>query len=77
MPVKHNLCQDLNRSHDEIQGRRAQDPHLDALIDKYANLDKQVLQAEAEARSDEELKKLKEKRVNLKDEISQRLVAPS
>lgn len=77
MPVNHDLYQDLRCTKEDIQQRRANDPHLNALFDKYSNIDGQVLKAEAAATADDELKKLKEKRLSIKDEISQKLAAQS
>ncbi|AMS17614.1 MULTISPECIES: DUF465 domain-containing protein [Pseudomonas] len=75
MPVPHDLYQDLSYSKEDIQQRRANDPHLNALFDKYSSIDDQVLKAEAAAAADEELKRLKEKRLLIKDEISEKLTA--
>ncbi|SFQ70838.1 hypothetical protein SAMN03159489_05038 [Pseudomonas sp. NFPP07] len=75
MPVPHDLYQDLSYSKEDIQQRRANDPHLNALFDKYSSIDDQVLKAEAAAAADDELKKLKEKRLLIKDEISEKLTA--
>ncbi|MDF2396034.1 DUF465 domain-containing protein [Pseudomonas protegens] len=77
MPVTHDLYQDLSCSKEDIQKRRASDPHLNALFDKYNIIDDQVLKAEAAAAADDELKKLKEKRLLIKDEISEKLTAGS
>ncbi|NBF04626.1 DUF465 domain-containing protein [Pseudomonas sp. Fl5BN2] len=77
MPVTHDLYQDLSCSKEDIQQRRASDPHLNALFDKYTSIDNQVLKAEAAAAADDELKKLKEKRLLIKDEISQKLTVRS
>lgn len=57
MPVTHDLYQDLSCSKEDIQQRRASDPHLNALFDKYTSIDDQVLKAEAAAAADDELKK--------------------
>jgi hypothetical protein len=73
MPVKHDLYQDLGLSKDEVDGRRAKNPHLNALFDKYKTVDELVVNAEKAAGSDEELKKLKEKRLLVKDEIAKLL----
>ncbi|MGC5702727.1 DUF465 domain-containing protein [Pseudomonas sp. NFXW11] len=75
MPVTHDLYQDLSCSKEDIQQRRASDPHLNALFDKYTRIDDQVLQAEAAAAADDEVRKLKEKRLQIKDEISDKLTA--
>lgn len=69
MPVKHDLYQDLGLSKEEVDGRRAKNPHLNALFDKYNTVDEQVVSAEKASGSDEELKKLKDKRLLVKDEI--------
>ena len=73
MPVKHDLYQDLGLSKEEVDGRRAKNPHLNALFDKYKTVDELVLSAEKAAGSDDELKKLKEKRLLVKDEIAKLL----
>lgn len=73
MPVKHDLYQDLGLSKEEVDGRRAKNPHLNALFDKYKSVDELVLNAEKAAGSDDELRKLKEKRLLVKDEIAQLL----
>ncbi|RON08726.1 hypothetical protein BK659_15260 [Pseudomonas brassicacearum] len=73
MPVNHDLYQDLSCSKEVIQQKRANDPHLNALLDKYSDIDKLVLKAEAQALADDEVRKLKEKRLSIKDEISRSL----
>jgi uncharacterized protein YdcH (DUF465 family) len=77
MPVTHDLYQDLSCSKEDIQQRRANDPHLNALFDKYSSIDDEVLKAEAAAAADDDLKKLKEKRLLIKDEIFQKITAHS
>ncbi|MBV4458115.1 DUF465 domain-containing protein [Pseudomonas sp. COR58] len=76
MPVPHDLFQDLKISKEEIQQRRTQDPLLDSLINKYSQADADVVKAEtatSDAPSDDALKKLKEKRLLVKDKIVQQL----
>ncbi|APC18843.1 YdcH family protein [Pseudomonas sp. NPDC087697] len=73
MPVNHDLYQDLSCSKEVIQQKRANDPHLNALLDKYSEIDNRVLKAEAQALADDEVRKLKEKRLSIKDEISRSL----
>ncbi|MNF41251.1 MULTISPECIES: DUF465 domain-containing protein [unclassified Pseudomonas] len=73
MPVKHDLYQDLSCSREVVQQKRANDPHLNALLDKYSVIDDLVLKAEASAQGDDDVRKLKEKRLSIKDEISQNL----
>ena len=73
MPVKHDLYQDLSHTRDEVQKLRASDPHLHALLDKYAAIDTQVLDAEAAAKADDQLTRLKAERLSIKDKIAGRL----
>ncbi|WP_285415799.1 DUF465 domain-containing protein [Pseudomonas sp. efr-133-TYG-5] len=80
MPVSHDLFQDLKISKEEIQQKRTEDPFLDSLINKYAQADAEVVKAEtatSDAPSDDVLKKLKEKRLLVKDKIVQQLQARS
>ncbi|MBX9408535.1 DUF465 domain-containing protein [Pseudomonas baetica] len=80
MPVPHDLFQDLSCTKEEIQQKRTQDPRLDSLINKYSQADADVVKAEtatSDAPSDDELKKLKEKRLKVKDEIVSHLQPPS
>lgn len=80
MPVPHDLFQDLSCTKEEIQQKRTQDPRLDSLINKYSQADADVAKAEtatSDAPSDDALKKLKEKRLKVKDEIVSHLQAPS
>ena len=48
---------------------RLKNPHLNALFDKYNTVDELVVSAEKASGSDEALKKLKDKRLLVKDEI--------
>ncbi|MDR6917236.1 uncharacterized protein YdcH (DUF465 family) [Pseudomonas sp. 3296] len=78
MPVNHDLYQDLKVSKEEIQQRRTKDPLLDSLINKYSQADAEVVKAEtakSDAPSDDQLKKLKEHRLLVKDKIVQQLQA--
>jgi uncharacterized protein YdcH (DUF465 family) len=80
MPVPHDLYQDLKLSKEDIQQRRTKDPLLDSLINKYSQADAEVVRAETaktDAPTDDALKKLKEKRLLVKDKIVQQLRAPS
>lgn len=76
MPVKHNLFEDLTFSKDEVAQRRQTDPLLNSLLDEYDGVDAQVVQAEAAAAADDQVKKLKEKRLLIKDKIVQQLEYP-
>ncbi|EJZ58642.1 MULTISPECIES: YdcH family protein [Pseudomonas] len=80
MPVTHDLYQDLKLTKEEIQQKRTEDPFLDALINKYSQADAEVVKAEtatSDAPSDDTLKKLKEKRLQVKDKIVAQLQARS
>ena len=80
MPVTHDLYQDLRCTKEEIQQKRTKDPLLDSLLNKYSQADAEVVKAEtaqSDALSDDELKKLKEKRVLVKNKIVERLQTPS
>ncbi|WP_447797243.1 hypothetical protein [Pseudomonas moraviensis] len=72
MPVSHDLYQDLGCRKEEIEQKRSEDPKLDSLLNKYFDVDKAVVEAEnakSDAPTDDDLKKLKEKRVIVKEQI--------
>jgi uncharacterized protein YdcH (DUF465 family) len=72
MPVSHDLYQDLGCKKEEIEQKRSEDPKLDSLLNRYFDVDKAVVEAEnaqSDAPTDDELKKLKEKRVIVKEQI--------
>ena len=72
MPVSHDLYQDLGCKKEEIEQKRSEDPKLGSLLNKYFDVDKAVVEAEnaqSDAPTDDELKKLKEKRVIVKEQI--------
>ena len=70
MPVSHDLYQDLGCKKEEIEQKRSEDPKLDSLLNKYFAVDKEVVEAEdANSLSDDDLKKLKERRVIAKEQI--------
>ena len=73
MPVNHDLYQDLGCTKDVIKEKSANDPHLHSLLEKYTRIDADVQKAEAAALADDQLKKLKEKRVDIKKQISNQL----
>ncbi|WP_433735462.1 DUF465 domain-containing protein [Pseudomonas putida] len=73
MPVPHDLFQDLKRTKEEIQKKRAEDPLLDSLINKYSQADKAVVEAEEAKSSDDAVTKLKAKRLEVKDKIVRQL----
>lgn len=73
MPVKHDLYQDLGVSKDVIHARRGGDSYLDSLLHQYDSADKEVLALEASGGEDDELEKLKRKRLLVKDKIVQQL----
>ncbi len=73
MPVKHDLYQDLGWSKEAVHERRAGDKRLDTLLTQYDDADKEVLKAEAASASDEDVEKLKKKRLLVKDRIVEQL----
>ncbi|RRV07343.1 hypothetical protein EGJ27_11700 [Pseudomonas sp. v388] len=79
MPVKHDLFADLKLTRDEVAERSRSDARLQQLLSDYDETDLQVLDAEkglAGGVGDDDLKKLKEKRLLVKDKIVQRLTSP-
>ncbi|MBC3247534.1 DUF465 domain-containing protein [Pseudomonas lurida] len=73
MPVKHDLYQDLGLSKEVVHERRANDKRLDSLLTQYDDADKEVLKAESACASDEDVEKLKKKRLLIKDDIVAKL----
>ncbi|MBP0940863.1 DUF465 domain-containing protein [Pseudomonas alliivorans] len=76
MPVKHDLFADLSLTRDEVAERGRRDARLQQLLNDYESADVEVLNAEkgsAGGIGDDALKKLKEKRLLVKDRIVQRL----
>ncbi|AKS09637.1 DUF465 domain-containing protein [Pseudomonas trivialis] len=73
MPVKHDLYQDLGLSKEVVHERRAGDKRLDSLLTQYDDADKEVLKAESASASDEDVEKLKKKRLLIKDDIAAKL----
>ncbi len=73
MPVKHDLYQDLGLSKEVVHERRAGDKRLDSLLTQYDDADKEVLKAESASASDEDVEKLKKKRLLVKDKIVEQL----
>jgi uncharacterized protein YdcH (DUF465 family) len=76
MPVKHNLFEDLKHSKEEVAKLRQTDALLNSLLGEYDSIDAEVVQAEASAAADDTVKKLKEKRLLIKDKIVQQLEYP-
>lgn len=78
MPVKHDLFKDLNIPKEEITKRRGTDPRLSQLLDSYDSIDANVVVAESGSAgnvTDEELRKLKGKRLKVKDKIVRHLTS--
>lgn len=73
MPVKHNLFADLKLSKEEVETRAKSDDRLSQLLTQYHVSDADVVKAEDRAAPDDEVKKLKEKRLLIKDKIVQQL----
>lgn len=74
MPVKHDLYADLSITKEELAKRKGEDAKLNALVDHYDELDARIVSVEeAGDVSDDELKQLKEKRLQAKDTIASHL----
>ncbi|NVZ23661.1 DUF465 domain-containing protein [Pseudomonas costantinii] len=73
MPVKHDLYQDLGLSKEDVHKRRAGDKRLDSLLAQYDAADGEVLKAESASASDEDVEKLKKKRLLIKDKVVEQL----
>ena len=76
MPVSHDLYQDLHYPREIVQQRRQKDPELDRLLDEYVDIDNQVLAAESISAgnfTDDDLHRLKERRLATKYRIELRL----
>ncbi|MFP3847238.1 DUF465 domain-containing protein [Pseudomonas sp. W5-01] len=74
MPVKHDLYAELSITKDELAKRKGTDAKLNALVEHYNELDIHIVSAEeAGDIPDDELKKLKEKRLQAKDTIASHL----
>ena len=77
MPVPHDLFQDLSCTKEEIQHKRTQDTLLDSLLNKYSQVDAEVVKAEEAKSSDDAVTKLKAKRLEVKDKIVKQLQSSS
>ncbi|WP_110947624.1 DUF465 domain-containing protein [Pseudomonas bohemica] len=80
MPVKHDLYADLGITKDDLGKHRSKDAKLNQLVDDYEAVDADIVKAEAGSAgdvSDDQLKKLKEKRLLAKDKIVRQLSAAS
>jgi len=76
MPVSHDLYQDLHYPREIVQQRRQTDKTLDRLLDEYVDIDNQVLAAESISAGnfeDEDLRRLKERRLTVKYMIERQL----
>ncbi|WP_438279448.1 hypothetical protein [Pseudomonas alabamensis] len=76
MPVSHDLYQDLHYPREIVQQRRQIDKELDRLLDDYTDIDNQVLAAEAISAGnyeDDDLRRLKERRLSVKYLIERQL----
>ena len=76
MPVSHDLYQDLHYPREIVQQRRQQDKALDRLLDENMDIDNQVLAAESISAGnfeDEDLRRLKERRLAVKYMIERQL----
>ncbi|PVZ20643.1 MULTISPECIES: DUF465 domain-containing protein [unclassified Pseudomonas] len=77
MPVKHDLFEDLGVSKESVLQRSGDDPKLAKLLSDYQDIDSQVVEAEQQAAADDVVRKLKEKRLLVKDRITQQLDYPN
>jgi uncharacterized protein YdcH (DUF465 family) len=77
MPVSHDLYQDLSCTKEEIQQKRSKDPLLDSLLTKYSQADAEVVDSENAKADDDQVRKLKEKRLLVKDKIVRQLESQS
>ncbi|SDU98068.1 DUF465 domain-containing protein [Pseudomonas mucidolens] len=75
MPVKHDLYQDLGLNKDDVQQRRMSNSRLDVLLTQYDAADKEVVDAESASANDDDVEKLKKKRLLIKDKIVDQLGA--
>lgn len=76
MPVKHDLFKDLGFTREQVAERSKADKKLHQLLADYNEIDAGVLKAEAGAAgsvSDDQLTRLKEKRLLIKDKIMQHM----
>lgn len=76
MPVKHDLYADLSVTKEELAKRRGSDARLNQLVSDYDEIDAHIVKVEGGSVSDvsdDQLKKLKEKRLLAKDKIVQQL----
>lgn len=76
MPVSHDLYQDLHYPREIVQQRRQADKELDRLLDDYTDIDNQVLAAESISAGnyeDDDLRRLKERRLSVKYMIERQL----
>ncbi|MFR0672153.1 hypothetical protein ACLUUI_03525 [Enterobacterales bacterium AW_CKDN230030176-1A_HGKHYDSX7] len=76
MPVSHDLYQDLHYPREIVQQRRQADKELDRLLDDYTDIDNQVLAAESISAGnyeDDDLLRLKERRLSVKYMIERQL----
>ncbi|MFS2161545.1 DUF465 domain-containing protein [Pseudomonas sp. Pseusp122] len=76
MPVKHDLFKDLGFTREQVAQRSKTDRKLNQLLVDYNGIDAEILATEAGAAgsvSDEQLIKLKEKRLRIKDGIMQHM----
>ncbi|MGE7095162.1 hypothetical protein ACQKIS_03125 [Pseudomonas fulva] len=76
MPVSHDLYQDLHYPREIVQQRRQTDKYLDRLLDEYVDIDNQVLAAESISAGnfeDDDLRRLKERRLAVKYMIESQL----
>lgn len=76
MPLEHHpLAREFPEYRQQLQALHASDAHFSRLAQQYENLDKRIYEVEdgREALDDLALQALKNERVQLKDQIAERL----
>lgn len=71
MPVKHDLLADLNMTRDAFDAKKKTDTRLSELHNKYNAIDAEVVKAESNGATDDQVTHLRKKRLLIKDEIVQ------
>lgn len=69
MPVKHDLLADLNLTKEAFEALKKTDSQLGLLHERYNAKDAEVLVAEGNGASDDQVTKLRKERLKLKDDI--------
>lgn len=76
MPVPHNLYADLGKTKEEVMKLQQADKRLEHLVNKYEDIDRQVVDAENASADDDTVGELKKKRLDIKNKIVQQIEYP-